>query len=194
MKERPILFSGPMVRAILAGRKTQTRRTVNPQPRLTDIAQWAFKRKAKDGGYWLFPNAEEAVLRDCPYGVPGDRIIFLTTWATDKEFNHLAPSKLPKIARIWSLFEGRKPEWCGRNRMGRFMPSVFRAVMPKGEITDVRVQRVQEISEADAMAEGRSLMLDSPVGYFPDTWDSINGKKHPWATNPWVWAITFKRI
>lgn len=87
VKERPILFSGPMVRALLDGRKTQTRRVVNPQPIYGDVAgmfaSWMFKKR-RASGHWLYPNARDNVLGECPHGQPGDRLWVRETWNWEK--------------------------------------------------------------------------------------------------------------
>lgn len=88
MKERPILFSGAMVRALLAGTKTQTRRVVKPQPERRNIEQignmLGFKKRQGDG-FWLWPNARERILAECPYGQPGDRLWVRETWQVARE-------------------------------------------------------------------------------------------------------------
>lgn len=226
MKERPILFSGPMVSAILAGTKTQTRRLA----RLTDSGHV----KEPRGHRRWHPGDPEAV-RACPYGVPGDRLVLLTTWAVPKCYDKTKPSRLQQSVSMWSLFDGEKPAEMGRNRPGRFMPAFLRVRMPLAELADVLVQRVQDISEDDAKAEGatrrewapsrsgwsmdwsrvgtlsryaggshrrgheqplteQDICLGSAKMAFANFWNSINGKRAPWSSNPWVWALTFRRV
>lgn len=88
MKVRPILFSGAMVRALLDGTKTQTRRVVKPQPERRNIEQignmLGFKKRQGDG-FWLWPNARERILAECPYGQPGDRLWVRETWQVARE-------------------------------------------------------------------------------------------------------------
>lgn len=159
-RERPIMFSAPMVRAILAGRKTQTRRVVR----------------------FLPP-------RPCPYGVPGDRLWVRETWCADGLDDGSAP-----------LYHFRAdgdhdPEATWRPSI--FMPrTACRIVL---DVTGVRIERVQDISEADAKAEGPELlpdpMQDTPRRWrdsYRTLWDSINGKRAPWDSNPWVWVVEFK--
>lgn len=163
---------------------------------------------------WVPPTPKSKDHRlPCPYGQPGDRIVMLTTWATEKQYDGTKPARLPDNARIWSLWDGdTKPEWCGRLRPGRFLPVRFRHLMPRSEITDVRVERVQDITEEDAKAEG--LVVNpkylhaqlwtwdgvagnstNPVYAYQLLWDSINSKRgFGWDSNPWVWAITFKKL
>lgn len=159
-RERPVLMSPAMVMAIMAGTKTQTRRLVTRLagfgpvtefgPSTTRGYDWAFRNKRK-----LWNDISDTRLRECcPYGVPGDRLVFLCAWATERRYDNVKPSKLPKASRIWTLFDGEKPAWCGRSRPGRFMPKRLRALQPKGEVTDIRCQRVHDISEEDARAEG----------------------------------------
>ena len=152
MKERPILFSAPMVRAILDGRKTMTRRI------LTE----------RHGEY-------------CPYGHPGD---FL--WVRETFYNSRMDNSMPTHYRADNQDEDFQLIW---------NPSIF---MPRWasrillEITAVRVERLQKISEDDARAEGVS---PETVGPFSELWDSINRKPgRTWADNPFVWVIEFKRI
>lgn len=154
MRERGILFSAPMVLALLAGRKTQTRRALKVQP--LDILPMKGKSKRVE---WvcLMERGETidknrgAVIRS-RFGVPGDRLWVKETWCTEKRFNRRKPSRLPKTARVHYLADGPKPAWAGRTRSSMFMPRwVSRLTL---ELTDVRVERLQDISEADAIAEG----------------------------------------
>ena len=185
MKERPILFSSGMVRAILDGRKTQTRRVVKQKPYFpTD------------------PGIGYAVERErikCPYGIPGDRLWVRETWAHIFEcghYNHLHGDKLRYIYRVDN---GCIPD--------KWRPSIF---MPRKasritlEITAIRVERLQDISEKDSIAEGSQipcaqLPKSCQQGTFTERtqfsriWDSINAKKYLWASNPWVWVIGFKK-
>jgi hypothetical protein len=186
-KERPIIFSGPMVRALLDGKKTQTRRIVKPQAAvLTDeLAR----------GLGVQPPAQQnhAVV-PCPYGQPGDRLWVRETWkenpAIDFGNGHGAP-----------LY---RATWGNADTGDRWRPSIH---MPRWasritlEITNVRVQRLQEISEEDALAEGvdrpkssdpRSV-AELTLWRFRELWESIHGPDS-WDANPWVWAITFKKL
>ncbi len=186
MRERPILFSGPMVKAILEGRKTMTRRVIKPQSNVSD--------------YRPIGVSEVGVKKACPYGEPGDRLRVNETWATEKGYDKTSPSKLPKVnrPRIHYLADGPKPSWAGRTRSPRFM--VKWASRITLEITGVRVERAQDITEADARAEGFKDVFDGktffPVGhFFKTTWDSLNAKRgYGWDANPWVWVIEFKRV
>jgi hypothetical protein len=190
--EHPILFSGPMVRAILDGRKTQTRRVV------------------------LRPERYERI-RDCsfasPYGVPGDRLWVRETWFPDPPIDGTWPGDA-----AWNhdrTIEGvpakyRSPKHCIFAASWDGIPLAWRPSihMPRWasrlalEVTEVRVQRLQEITEEDAQAEGFRDRYDAaPTGekdtaaeVFREAWDEINGKRGPWASNPWVWAISFRRI
>lgn len=229
-RERPIRFSAPMVKALLAGTKTQTRRVVKPQPEYRDIgvvfASWVFK------GGLLYPNAGESVLRLCPYGVPGDRLWVRETWMVNLEADRLA--KRQSAVR----YRATDPAASEEDGMG-WRPSIF---MPRWasrivlELTDVRVQHVAEISEEDAIAEGCEARQsgtwwqgysdpgngfdlihtqhrgESPPDWmiepkrmkptphldhtardaFRMLWEQIN--PGTWAPNPWVWALTFKRL
>lgn len=208
MKERPIIFSGPMVRAILDGRKTQTRRVANPQPHPDFIArgvvgvvsQWP----QQDGVRWFTADGMSELVK-CPYGKPGDRLWVRETWTGTwcYEEMHLVYAAdgsertvdipevphdycLPKIAAkptawVTPLF---MPRWASRITL---------------EITEIRAQRVREISGADALAEGCTGSADfTPQMEFAMLWGHINGKrdggKYAWAVNPWVWALTVRRL
>lgn len=194
MKERPILFSAPMVRALLDGTKTQTRRVVKG---LTDkmwieaTANGGFN-VCYDGeptcGTGVWEVAEHAHPISCPYGQPGDRLWVREAWApraidpectaaayraTDDECN--GPWK-PSI---------HMPRWASRITL---------------EITGVRVERLQDISSDDAAAEGwpgpdaqNSIRHAYPIAWYSHLWEQINGAGS-WAANPWVWVVEFKRI
>jgi hypothetical protein len=193
-----------MVRAILEGRKTQTRRVVKPQPpsTMTDAVlylenvTWCFTGPQRDkDGHPLPLDQWVGGWPDCgpdfrfPYGIPGDRLWVRETWTPDC-VSEDAAKELGR-APVHYRADGEAPEYLNLKwRPSIFLPRKYSRITL--EITDVRVQRLQEISEDDAQAEGRSLVKDSPLGYLPDTWDSINAKRgFGWGANPWVWAISF---
>lgn len=204
MKERPILFQGAMVRALLAGTKTQTRRAINPQP---DVGEGfggsiRLRFKTRDGRLLLDEALESpkphTYLGLCPYGQPGDRL-----WV--KERGWMAASRTAFVP-----FAGNESTQAPRSPDGtpyRSWPSIH---MPRWasritlEIAGVRVERLQAINEADAAAEGveewgrGALSPDSqvadPSDKFRWLWDSINGAGPArWDANPWVWVMEFKR-
>lgn len=219
MKERPIIFSGPMVRAILDGRKTQTRRVLKPPPgkgwylrtstgaALGKILS-SHPKKGRFGAFFrreIFPDSGkfELDLSPCPYGQPGDRLWVRETWALGADYARDDGFVVYKA--------DEKPQ----HPTGPWRPSIH---MPRWaarillEITDLRVERLQCISEADAMAEGVTPLkggggpnhftvgvdgahLNSPTagGAFATLWDWINGDES-WDTNPWVWVVEFRRI
>lgn len=208
MRERPILFSGPMIRAILDGRKTQTRRIVKPQPppdyftspvKCEWYAPTLVNHRGEDyPGETVFGFGDEESGWVCPYGSPGDRLWVRESFAIGPKDHGWGQViyKATHSAGLNPLCEG----------FTKWKPSIY---MPRWasritlEITDVRVQRVQEISEEDIRAEGVTL---APTELYPHTntgsklrrnfewlWDSVNGPG-AWARNDWVWAITLKRI
>lgn len=194
MKERPILFSAPMVRAILEGRKTQTRRVINPQPT---------GRGSSDGKsettlhYELLYGAIK-----CPFGQIGDQIWVRENYRTDRQVDSAKPSELSKGEPILyeadSVFRtyGCHPlEW-GKQRPSIFMPRWASRIQL--EITGVRVERLQEISEEDAQAEGCDIAFDNEmsIGYFQSfqsLWTDINGAES-WQSNPFVWVVEFRKL
>ena len=203
MKERPIIFSGPMVRAILAGRKTQTRRVVKPQPdsKIADEAYWNI------GGFRLRDDAANPL--PCPYGSPGDRLWVRETFSVEHCYAGLPPSLLEFTSTgIWYWADGNPHygDWT------KPKPSIH---MPRWasritlEITGVRVERLNDISEVDAAEEGVRYMGEgegyedychgsgtwctSSKASFTSLWESINGPGS-WALNPWVWVVEFKRL
>lgn len=194
MRERPILFSGPMVRAILAGRKTQTRRVITPQPS-AGVRQSVFVLSGIEDGHGR-------ELR-CPYGMPGDVLWVKETWGVASCYNGMPPRDIHPGAKVAYAASGGTAGVLLR-------PSIY---MPRWasrislRIIEVRVQRVQVISARDVGAEGFPLP-DADVYITPDwnvhgdcetafhlVWDAINGKRgYMWDSNPWVWALSFERI
>ena len=208
MKEKPILFSGPMIRAILANTKTQTRRVVKPQPAgeirrgEPDFNHWI------DTKYWERQNQKEnrgIGTRGfaCPYGQPGgDRLYVRETWAAPHAYDHLPPRLIPQDARIhYAATEDRGGLlWRPSIHMPRWASRIIL------EVTSVRVELLQDISEADAVAEGckpirPELVQDglivrpgrSAVEEFRLVWEQIHGGGS-WEKNPFVWVVTFRRI
>ena len=205
MKDRPILFQGDMVRATLDDIKTQTRRIF----------------KAKNGGVW--PNANDLpgmrqILRNCPSGQPGQRLWVRESHrsyaAYDSESFKKMQSRLcvsdAEMSRVVPLrydADDHRVNWLRADaKQGKVRPSIH---MPRWasritlEITGVRVERLQDISEADAQAEGvvpcarRVVGLpggcDSHLCGYRQLWSQINGKGS-WDANPWVWVVEFKRV
>lgn len=151
MKERPILFTGPMVRAILEGRKTVTRRVVTPQPDfLGSMVDPNTPFKTLDAGLHARIT--------CPYGQPGDRLWVREAWAADAQVDAIAPSDLSQGEPIWYPADlSVRQTGCSMISKGRVRPSIH---MPRWacrillEITAVRVERLQDISDPGALAEG----------------------------------------
>lgn len=199
--EKPVLFSGEMVRAILRGNKTQTRRVMKPQP--NDgwwPASYGEVHKLVDG----LPDPDKVIgwgpcddegleAYASKYGRPGDRLWVRETFDEGIGHGHV-------------IYRATCDDTHARN-VEKWRPSIF---MPRWasrltlEVTEVRVERVQDISEDDILAEGIQNPIGdlpgfvSPVYYrecFERLWDSINAKRgHPWESNPWVWVVEFKRI
>jgi hypothetical protein len=232
IKERPILFSGPMVRALLDGSKTQTRRIVKPtgahhifQFRGTDDTRGA----DEPTGEWAWGSSESVVSKHirCPYGKPGDRLWVRESGVISKLrgtlekpglFRHDVPTT-PTIGDYW-VEETRAPgasynvAGCPRSSAllsygAKACPSIH---MPRWasritlEVTGVRVERLNDISEDDAKAEGCApawidvdgvnVNANSKPTYvqgFARLWRDLNGDAS-WEANPWVWVVEFKRV
>lgn len=235
MKERPILFNGEMVRAILDDRKTMTRRVVKPQP-----------EQDTDCPYHIGTGIERKA-RICPYGKPGDRLWVRETWRIGawnenegavsidyradgfarREWIDVPDEKV--FEKLWiqstedAIRAGIKTNEDGaykwepgespcRWRSSIFMPRYLSRITL--EITNVRVERLQDISEEDAFAEGiddeseeynraehfqlggSQIQGGAPAIFtFIGLWDSINAKRgYSWEANPWVWVVEFERI
>jgi hypothetical protein len=242
MTERPILFSGAMVRALLAGTKTQTRRVVKCRARGApefhggaqdedDPSAWGWFFDGPDHhGYEVLARGlaqhhdHGLISAPCPYGEPGDRLWVRETWgrgyeepeaptvmfAADGESRRIEFESCGVGSYLGAVCRGPaftyKPE--------RWKPSIH---MPRWasrltlEVTDVRVERLNDISETDATAEGLTRCGDGgwhstdvdvatgnacfsdPVDAYAALWESINGADS-WAANPWVWCMSFKRV
>lgn len=193
MKERPILFSGPMVRAILDGQKTQTRRVINEK--------WLpiVEECLRVNGKWVWSTLDYDLTT--PYGQPGDRLWVRETWAEKHE----------GVAYI--AYRATTPEACWGNT--KWKPSIF---MPRWasrinlKITDVRVERLKDITVEDALCEGVSREIRTKMGWaseeseesfnffesrhtFSLLWNSINEKRgYGWDASPFVWVIEFKKL
>ena len=200
MAERPILFSAEMVRAILEGRKTQTRRAIKPVPSFNgggachdaDALQQDYVEP-----YWVFPKI-------CKYGKPGDTLWVREAWRAWSQYDDWPPSRLPPGVDVQYIADASAP-WASRCRSPRFMPRWASRITLR--ITDVRVERLQDISVADAKAEGCENPLigaEAPAAgpgvfladertSFARLWNHINGPG-AWRDNPWVWALSFERV
>lgn len=238
MKERPILFNAPMVRAIIDGRKTQTRRIMKPQPEPIPADY------PGPAGHWWPSKAHQSMLHietemqdyngpwkglagsACPYGGEGDQLWVRETHAVVRIGVETFPGvKERHYAGIaYKADDGREEvditpsqykELDAKESKG-WKPSIH---MPRYasriqlEITNIRVERLQDISEVDALAEGIQAYSDgtyrdynvpddmvfdhntfaSPVDSYRTLWDTINGPGS-WEANPWVWVIEFRRI
>lgn len=243
MKDRPILFSAPMVRSILAGTKTQTRRLY--KPRHADPYEGV-----EDGEPWRCDEYGDYHAVPCPHGAPGDRLWVKETWCSGDRWASLNgsnadndPSQTIRYRADNGARTFRSPvagDWFTPNMYAWSDPDKWKSPLSMSRwmsrltlgITAVRFQRLQDISEEDARAEGAIHAIDEEWSVLPEPkrpahgcvacsgdprgipelchnsvrgkgrpwachyallWDSINGDGS-WATNPWVWAITFERI
>lgn len=218
-RETPIIFSAPMVRSLLAGTKLQTRRAIKPVGNdegfviveRDDKTLWPWRSDDGESMLTTIGGFTHEIPMSCPYGRAGDRLWVREKWSAD-----------PPIDDSWASTEwngcGRKvreiperfhhPRFCNYaadwlHEPIRWTPSIH---MPRWasrillEIVSVRVERLQDISEADAEAEGCEPFrrpTHPSIGPFAAgysaLWDSINGPGS-WAANPWVWCLTFKRV
>ncbi|WP_414707591.1 hypothetical protein, partial [Pseudomonas sp. UBA5706] len=241
IQERPILFSAPMVRAILEGRKTVTRRLVKPwqQPNLEEDGTWfAIAQRHARWGFGVSGvdaascAAELARSGCCPYGRPGERLWMRETWGVishdfDEQGNMVDWTPDRQATPIREMPFGRgyysghviyradgEAAWAGDDDGGGDDRSAWRPSihMPRVasrillEITDVRVERLQDISPAQCLSEGVQafggdgyhiedgrFFTDHPYETFAGLWQSINGEES-WHSNPWVWVVEFKRV
>ena len=191
MKERGILFSAPMVRALLAGTKTQTRRAMRVQQTLGRPEYPG--RRDKSGFstvHWLdTPEGIAGAIAACPYGQPGSKL-----WIRETHMDLGA-------CFLYRANDGAEAERSLVAPGQRWRPSIH---MPRIasritlELTGVRVERLQDISEADALAEGVRSKHTADCHYsaresYSVLWETINGPGS-WDANPWVWVLTFRRV
>ncbi len=202
MKEHPILFNGEMVRALLDGRKTQTRRVFKPHRMFAKRIIEQVIMSSGGANYWIKNYLRTGLLRKCPYGVPGDRLWVRETWAI-RDCGAKVSVKAEAWPDCWPIQRLEYPATQKKDHRSNKRPSIF---MPRWacrtilEVTDVRVERVQDISEDDAINEGieKWEVYDgslTPVRIFRDLWESINAKRgFGWDKNPWVWVVSFKKV
>jgi hypothetical protein len=224
MKSRPILFSAPMVRALLNGSKTQTRRIVKPQP---TEAMWDIARsnlggdtyKAKPAAHRLFGLGLE-ITRDgitgmgfvepnipCPYGQTGDQLWVRETWAADACWDKICPRDIPNTQRVWHVdvsFPDRPAAIRGRLRPSIHMPRWASRITL--EITGIRCERLRQITGSDAHAEGCPYPHPStfPAEQIAHAHtNTTNWYKDLWESinghgswdaNPWVWVVELKKV
>lgn len=211
MRERPILFTAPMVRAIVAGTKTQTRRVVKPQPvELPDFNRGRLSYNVRGSVYRAWNPA--VMDPSCPYGQPGDRLWVRETFqrfTDDGEIIYKADPQSFMAMNDLKRDECLEARWRPSIHMPRWASRILL------EITAVRVERLQSISEEDCIDEGVFRKTgETPIGdlvetatggeliyaqrgqaalAYRDLWESINGPGS-WAANPWVWVVKFRRV
>lgn len=221
MKERPILFSAPMVRALLNGSKTVTRRIMKIQQpsdrHVMSVCVSSTDKRCEGRNRWLIPDGSHgSAYFVCPFGQPGDRLWVRETWRTYQSLDDCPPGKIGQGAGV--QYEAGGSNVPGHSDgtllgMGKRRPSIF---MPRWasritlEVTGVKVERLHDISEEDARAEGVGIFIPSDEGTpkaawslfhadrvwaasFCQLWHEINGGAS-WDANPWVWAISFRRL
>lgn len=217
MKERPILFSAPMVRALLNGSKTQTRRVIKPQPDILPRAKLCLA--ADDEGIELHLYSGGVHLARCPYGNVGDQLwvreSFQPIWSDqfidgynkddDQDFvdyktGHGYEPSYPATDGIQEFYDHTKDDISQKVWPSIHMPRWASRITL--EITAIGIEPLNNIAAEDAIAEGISecghLLGDRAGDYSPDViysalWESINGQGS-WAANPWVWVVEFKVI
>ena len=229
MKERPILFNGEMVRAILAGHKTQTRRPIrglgnvwhvdrllgdwplsrDPEPTPTGSWEWRLQTDVDDYADFRM---------NCPFGIPGDRLWVRETWAHYQTIDAIRSPDGRYRQEVSDGLAGYRADGCDTieefrshvSFMSDFSPTIVvingdkwrpSIHMPRWasritlEVTGVRVERVQEISESDAQAEGIARGPYGVPGRFADTWNDLYAKKGlGWDVNPYVWVVEFRMV
>lgn len=216
--DRPILLNGPSVCAVLAGAKTQTRSPVQPQPAIVGSNNgWYWSSPKYDNGDGVhYAHTDEGslarlMLMACPFGQPGDKLWVRETIRWNPEHDNAYYSADSRGVGNEVYFRLKKE---GRLKVDRPISSTH---MPRWasritlEITSIKAQRIQSVSEKDARAEGAAWRIseggdltgafegfDAPIGYrahFRDLWDSIyKGAGLCWEANPWVWAASFRLI
>lgn len=225
MKERPILFQGAMVRALLDGSKTQTRRIIKPQPGeyWSPVVGLYNPIVIKNGGYEapgpeIFGAFDETEGRKNPYGQPGDRLWVREVWSPiqSASYDDGQSHECALYRADTTIPATHQPRWKPSIHMPRWASRILL------EVVSVRIERLQDISSADAFAEGIKIPYDdtgsplvsiagpmSVAKFLPDSklatvddlaraeyaalWESINGTGS-WDDNPWIWVVEFKRV
>ncbi len=212
-RDRPILFSASMIQALLAGRKTQTRRVLKPQPfadgyyegeiELNVVPRCGIHRDETGFRFNATAVGGAAVLEHWadPRFAVGDLLWVREAWRTGAGYDGTPIKNIAPFARIWFDADGSPPSWAGSQRRASIhMPRWASRITLL--VTDVRVQRLQDISCADAIAEGirpqaNSQTIDcdtpDPRDEFRSLWGTIHGPG-AWDKNPWVVAVTFERV
>lgn len=200
MTEKPIIFSTQMVQAILEGRKSQTRRIVKPQPIIDSNSGYVFCGRHKSI-YKNDPHHEDWKIRfikdHCPYGQPGNILWVRESYSPDyfRQGEHGYKADWTELSKEYLP----SPKWKPSIHMPRSAARIFL------KVENVIIERLQDISEADAEKEGvidivhPAFVASEAVDQFncktafSALWDQINGSRAPWASNPWVWVIEFSR-
>lgn len=214
-------FIPAMFRAVMDKRKTQTRRVIVPQP--VPGAHWNIHERTQASVDFFLPDTTCVGSATPPYGPPGTVKPVVTAWAVDREWDATAPKIMDPdvvLAEHGIVFNDGvtpKPDWAGKWRPAMFFPRQFYSRAPQARCVSVKAERVQSISEADALAEGYQFtamnlvfsipyrqqspswpLLSFPVAWYANLWDSINadraGGKYAWAQNPLVFATTFELV
>lgn len=229
MKERQILFSGPMVRAVLREKnpKTITRRRsglkkINEAPGEWTVKGWCVKGTEL---HYQIENKNSGQVTNirCPYGKPGDTLRMRENYGFGKGYDGTKASDIPESfnLKVWYQAAGQRPEWAGKLRPSIYMPAWASRQML--EVAGVRLERLQDITEADAIAEGLTCLAKdgslfkwgipdrdglpgtddegwrwdewkaSPVQAFAYLIDTVN-PHGTWAANGWVWVIEFRKV
>jgi hypothetical protein len=197
MSEKPIIFNGPMVRAIMDGRKTITRRIVKPQPPQETLEmrlhgdEWLPCWEDDDCAGCYVAHGDMGHRRRCPYGRPGDRLWVRETWATPMtEPCNRAEKACPQFAYRADGDCLYVSSWRPSIHMPRWASRITL------EVVAVRVERLNDISGEDSISEGIDLTGATDIAArqsFRSLWESINGAGS-WAANPWVWVVEFRRV
>ena len=210
MKERPILYSAPMVVAILEGRKSQTRRVIKNIGIAPGIGE--IYKGSDDSREWV---------KECPYGIVGNRLWVRESWRVSSAYDDISPNQLPRDISVEYPATCHIDKLLGRKRPSIHMPRSLSRILT--EITGIRVQRLQDITPEEAKAEGlKGISKDGrtvkfgipdldgypgtdnhgwpwhewefdPVMAYKRLWEKINSKGS-WDKNPWVWVVEFERI
>ncbi|MGM7903178.1 hypothetical protein [Yersinia enterocolitica] len=198
MNEKPILFNSEMVNAILSGRKTMTRRIISEKTlHLFGVAAGAGECHPLE---LCDERSQSYYLEFCPLGKPGDQLWVRECFSDLEDFDFFNPSVPDVIPGYWYWADGN-PEWGNWTKPKPSIHMPRRASRINLLITGVRVERLNDISEQDARAEGvkawrgpAEKLVGGKLAFF-ELWDSIYGQKEGenWQANPWVWVINFER-